>query len=64
METTELEAKRYKVRAIIKYHEDIGTFEARTKEDAYKLAVESAMYSRIADRSRGGVWDLEIEVQP
>lgn len=58
------EQKSFKVVAVIKYHLDVGVFQAASKEDAYRIATESNEYWQIASHSRGGIYDLEIKEVP
>ena len=58
--TSSTSPKRYKVTAIIKYHVDIGVFEAPNKEVALNLAMETTEWYR-ASQKPGGVWDTKIE---
>lgn len=53
--------KRFKVRAILKYHVDVGVFEADSEEGAKKTAEESDRFERISYKAPGGVYDLEAE---
>lgn len=53
--------KRYKITAVIKYHRDVGEFEAEDGDGAMVLAQDSLRYQQISDRSPGGVYDLTFE---
>lgn len=56
--------RAFRVKAVIKYDLDVGVFTAASKEEALLLAEQSNEFTRISDRSRGGIYDLEIEELP
>lgn len=56
--------RTFRVKAVIKYHRDVGVFTATSKEAALLLAEQSEAFTRISDSSRGGIYDLEVEELP
>lgn len=55
------DSRNFKVKAVIKYHRDVGVFPAASPEAALLLAEQSDAFTRISDRSPGGIYDLEVE---
>lgn len=52
--------KRFKIQAEIRYHVDIGEFDAPDQNAAILQAYDSRRYARVSDRSPGGIYDLVI----
>lgn len=55
------DSRTFRVKAVIKYHRDVGVFPAASPEAALLLAEQSDAFTRISDRSPGGIYDLEVE---
>lgn len=53
--------KKFLIKAVIRYHMDIGEFMAASDEAAIDLAMQSDRYRVVSDRSPGGVYDLIAE---
>lgn len=58
-----LQIRRFRVIAEIRYHREVGVFEAATPEEAINKAEESHAWSRISDGNRGGIYDAKAEAE-
>lgn len=55
------EKKKYFVKAIVKFIEDVGEVEASSPEEVYDAVQDVHRYSLISRKYPGGVYDLDIK---
>lgn len=52
--------QKFKIVGIVKYHVDIGVFEAASPEAAQAIAEESHEWERQSRKAIGGFYDIEV----